>query len=168
MVEATDVRRELDALQRKYHDARHICYAYVLRPDRSEHQANDNGEPSGTAGRPILGQINSRGLTNVLVAVVRYFGGIKLGTPGLTAAYKQAASDVLELAPVTEQSEMTLATLIFPYVAMNDVMKVVKAMNVDTVAQDFDNLCRLTLSFPVELLDELKMRLVGVAEVQES
>ena len=99
-----DVKTALSAFQHEYYDARHVCYAYVLGPDGARFRANDNGEPSGTAGKPILGQIHSKGLTNVLVVVVRYFGGIKLGTSGLTAAYRTAAREALDAAPVVERT----------------------------------------------------------------
>lgn len=151
----------------EYHDARHVCWAYMIGAARQTYLSSDNGEPSGTAGKPILGQINSLGLTDVVVIVVRYFGGIKLGTPGLIAAYREAARMALEEAGSVEGREMTRLTVTFPYLAMNDVMKLVKAYAatepVSIAQQEFDNTCRLTLSLPLDLLDELGGRLGGVS-----
>lgn len=131
--------------QRRYHDARHVCWAYMIGSDRATFLSSDNGEPSGTAGKPILGQINSLGLTDVTIVVVRYFGGIKLGTSGLIAAYREAARLALEGASVVEGHDMTTITFTFPYIAMNDVMRLVKQTGAEIEAQDFDNTCRLTL-----------------------
>lgn len=150
----------------EYHDARHVCWAYMIGAQRSEYLSSDNGEPSGTAGKPILGQINSLELTNVVVIVVRYFGGIKLGTPGLIAAYREAARVALDDAGKVEGREMTGLSLTFPYLAMNDVMKMVKNYSarepVTIVNQEFDNTCRLELSLPLDLFDELSGRLGGL------
>lgn len=154
-----DAKTRLKALQNEYHDARHVCWAYVVGPDRDEWQANDNGEPSGTAGKPILGQINSLGLTDVAVGVVRYFGGIKLGTPGLIAAYKEAAALALEDSGVKECIRMHEVSFTFPYVVMNDVMKVVKSSGAQIVAQDFDNSCSMTLAVRLDDADALESRL---------
>lgn len=146
----------------RYHDARHVCWAYMVGADRTTWQINDNGEPSGTAGKPILGQINSLGLTNVAVAVVRYFGGIKLGTPGLIAAYRAAAREALEAAETVRRHEMASLTVTFAYLAMNDIMKTVKAMPEITVKeQNFDNTCSMTMSLPLSLVDELTGRLAS-------
>lgn len=126
-------------VQKKYYDARHVCYAYMLGPERLEWRVNDNGEPSGTAGKPILGQINSRGLTDVLVAVVRYFGGVKLGTSGLIEAYRQATVQVLDNAEiVTRYVEKDIA-IIFDYPVMNEVMKLVKEFSPTVVSQEYDS-----------------------------
>lgn len=156
---AEDAKTRLKALQNEYHDARHVCWAYVVGPDRDEWQANDNGEPSGTAGKPILGQINTLGLTDVAVGVVRYFGGIKLGTPGLIAAYKEAAALALEDSGVKECIRMHEVSFTFPYVVMNDVMKVVKSSGAQIVAQDFDNSCSMTLAVRLDDADALESRL---------
>ena len=134
-------------VQNEYHDARHVCWAYMIGPDRKEWQLNDNGEPSGTAGKPILGQINSFGLTNVVVIVVRYFGGIKLGTPGLIAAYREAARLALEDAGKKEVHQMETVRISFPYVSSNDVMKLVKSEEIEVIDRVFDNACEMTLSF---------------------
>lgn len=163
-VSSPEEAREAIALYtNEYHDARHVCWAYMTGADRLTYLSSDNGEPSGTAGKPILGQINSLGLTNVVVIVVRYFGGIKLGTPGLIAAYREAARAALEDAGMVEGREMTRLSLTFPYMAMNPVMTLVKAYAasepVTVVEQEFDNTCRLTLSLPLDLRDELASRL---------
>ena len=134
-------------VQNEYHDARHVCWAYMIGPDRKDWQLNDNGEPSGTAGKPILGQINSFGLTNVVVIVVRYFGGIKLGTPGLIAAYREAARLALEDAGKKEVHQMETVRISFPYVSSNDVMKLVKSEEIEVIDRVFDNACEMTLSF---------------------
>lgn len=154
----------------RYHDARHVCWAYMLGADRSTSQLNDNGEPSGTAGKPILGQINSFELTNIAIAVVRYFGGIKLGTPGLIAAYRAAAREAIEAADIVERHEMTSLTVVFPYLAMNDVMKIIKSTpEAEMTGQEFDNTCRITLSMPLILRDTLARRLsdAGANEISD-
>lgn len=140
-----EARSVIKQYQNKYHDARHCCWAYMLGPDYDRFLSNDNGEPSGTAGRPILGQIRSFGLTNVLVCVVRYFGGIKLGTPGLIEAYKSAAADALTNASIIDCREKRQVTIAFPYISMQGVMKVIKGSDVRIVSQDFDNQCSITL-----------------------
>ena len=121
-----EIKTRLAELRKEYHDARHHCYAWVLSPDRQTWRVNDDGEPSGTAGKPILGQINSRELTNILVVVIRYFGGTLLGVSGLINAYRSAASDALGNAMVIERHLVERWTLSFPYESMNDVMKVLK------------------------------------------
>ena len=162
-----DEARELIALYtNEYHDARHVCWAYMIGADRLTYLSSDNGEPSGTAGKPILGQINSLGLTNVVVIVVRYFGGIKLGTSGLIAAYRQAARMALDEAGTVEGRELTSLSLTFPYMAMNDVMRIVKGYPSDDAvrisSQEFDNTCSLTLSLPLDLLPEVCGRLSAI------
>jgi uncharacterized YigZ family protein len=131
--------------QKKYYDARHVCYAYMLGAERTEFRANDNGEPSGTAGKPILGQINSNELTNILIIVVRYFGGIKLGTSGLIVAYKQAAAEAIAAAEIIEKTVDTDITFLFEYPFMNDVMRIVKEENPQIVNQGYDSDCSMTL-----------------------
>ena len=131
--------------QKKYYDARHVCYAYMLGAERTEFRANDNGEPSGTAGKPILGQINSNELTNILIIVVRYFGGIKLGTSGLIVAYKQAAAEAIAAAEIIEKTVDTDITFLFEYPFMNDVMRNVKEENPQIVNQGYDSDCSMTL-----------------------
>ncbi|MCH5218041.1 MAG: YigZ family protein [Muribaculaceae bacterium] len=144
--------------QNRYHDSRHVCWAYMLGAKREQWQLNDNGEPSGTAGKPILGQINSKGLTDVLVVVVRYFGGIKLGTSGLITAYKEAARLALDDAGVKECKEMTTVAIEFDYEYMDGIMRVLKGEDLEILSRDFDNICSLTFSVP--LSDEQRINLL--------
>lgn len=160
---ADEAKARMKALQNEYHDARHVCWAYVVGADKAEWQANDNGEPSGTAGKPILGQINSLNLTNVVVGVVRYFGGIKLGTPGLIAAYKEAAALALEDSGVKECVMQKRYEFTFPYMAMNDVMKIVKSTGAEIVSQQFDNSCSMTLSIRLDEAEMLFNRLSSIS-----
>lgn len=155
-------------LQREYCDARHVCWAWVIGVDNPETYSTDNGEPSGTAGRPILGQINSRGLRNVVVGVVRYFGGIKLGTPGLIAAYKLAAAMALDEAQIIERKEMTELEVVFTYVNMNHVMQIVKQSAAEIKEREFDNTCRLRLLLPLSDVTELQTRLTPYATVNDA
>lgn len=159
---ADEAKARIKALQNEYHDARHVCWAYVVGPDRLEWMANDNGEPSGTAGKPILGQINSLGLTDVAVGVVRYFGGIKLGTPGLTAAYKEAAALALSDSGVRQCVRREVFKFSFPYLAMNDVMKTVKSSGAEIQEQQFDNSCLMSLSVRLDDADMLRRRLSDI------
>ena len=156
---ADEAKAVVKATQNKYHDARHCCWAYVIGTDRSEYLSSDNGEPSGTAGKPILGQINSFELTNVVICVVRYFGGIKLGTSGLIAAYRQAAREAIEAGEIIECHEQASVTFNFPYLAMNDVMKLVKTQPVRVVSQQFDNVCVMTLECDADLMPALRGRI---------
>lgn len=162
---AEDAKALVKEYANKYHDARHVCWAYMLGATRTDYLSSDNGEPSGTAGKPILGQINSFNITDVVVIVVRYFGGIKLGTSGLIAAYREAARLALENADKVERHEQTRITFTFPYQAMNDVMKILKSMPVTTEEQAFDNTCRITLSLATDLSEELTGRLGGISGV---
>lgn len=140
-----EVKEQVDALSRKYYDARHVCWAYMLGFERTDFRANDNGEPSGTAGRPILGQINSLGLTDVCVVVVRYFGGIKLGTPGLIAAYRESARLALEAGDIVECHVTDMLEFTYPYAVMNDVMKAIRQPGIKVLEQTFDNTCMMKL-----------------------
>ena len=140
-----EVKTLVAEYQKKYYDARHVCYAYMLGAERKEFRANDNGEPSGTAGKPILGQINSNELTNILIIVVRYFGGIKLGTSGLIVAYRLAVAEAIAAAEIIEKTVDEDVKVKFEYPMMNEVMKVVKDMEPQIVSQDFDMDCRMTL-----------------------
>lgn len=146
VVSVDEVKSILDGYRKKYFDARHVCYAYVLGADRGVFRANDDGEPSSTAGKPILGQINSAGLTDVLVVVVRYYGGVNLGTGGLIVAYRTAASGALADAEVVSQIVEEQVEYSFPYVMMNSVMRVVKDMSPRIVSQKYDNLCEMKFS----------------------
>lgn len=145
--------------EKKYYDARHVCYAYMLGADRTEFRANDNGEPSGTAGRPILGQINSWELTNILIIVVRYFGGIKLGTSGLIVAYKAAALEALQAAEIIEKTVDIDLTIKFEYPMMNDVMRIVKEEDVQIMAQHYETDCVMTLRTRLSLEEKIRARL---------
>lgn len=161
-----EVKIRLAELQKKYFDARHICWAYMLGPKRSEFRANDNGEPSGTAGKPILGQINSFDLTDIMIAVVRYFGGIKLGTSGLIAAYRQAAREAIEEAVIVERHEMRIVSFTYPYMVMNDVMKLAHSDGCEAVDSTFDNLCSMTLRIEAAKEQSLLSKLGDIDGVQ--
>ncbi len=154
-----EVKGHLEKFQKEYYDARHICYAYMLGHARTEFRANDNGEPSGTAGKPILGQINSFGLTDILVVVVRYFGGIKLGTGGLIVAYREAAQMALQESEIIEKTVDDEVTVRFEYPFMNDVMRVVKEEGPEIVRQFFDMDCEMVLRIRRAQVDRLRERL---------
>lgn len=149
-------------LKKKYHDARHHCYAYRLGYLGDRFRANDDGEPSGSAGRPILGQIDSLGLSDVLVVVVRYFGGIKLGIPGLIRAYKTSTAEALDNAGTVEKIAGKWFRIDFGYGAMNQVMKVLKDMDLRQKDQDFGNECSLKAWVRLSMEDDFKDRLSGV------
>lgn len=140
-----EVKELVKNYKKEYYDARHVCFAYMLGAERKDWRANDDGEPSGTAGRPIIGQINSHELTNVLVIVVRYFGGILLGTGGLTTAYKEATADALNQAEIVEKTVDVTISIHFDYILMNDVMRIIKDTNAQILHQSFDNLCVMQL-----------------------
>ncbi len=151
--------------RKKYYDARHVCYAYMIGAERTDFRANDDGEPSGTAGRPILGQINSRELTNVLVIVIRYFGGILLGTGGLVVAYKEATADALDRTEIIEKTVDIRISISFDYVLMNDVMRVIKDVNAQIMAQTYVNQCMMQLSIrkqDAELLSSKLKKILGL------
>ena len=154
-----EVKALLASYRKKYYDARHCCYAYVLGPERSVFRANDDGEPSSTAGKPILGQINSCGLTDVLIVVIRYYGGVNLGTGGLIIAYKTAASDALAHATIELRQVEEIVTFDFSYPMMNEVMHVVKEMQARIISQQFDNTCSITLRIRKGEVDQLRSRL---------
>ena len=157
-----EVKSHLEAWQKKYYDARHVCYAYMLGAERKDFRANDNGEPSGTAGKPILGQINSRELTDVLVVVVRYFGGIKLGTSGLIVAYRTAAAMALDEAEIIEKTVDDTVTVAFEYPFMNDVMRIVKEESPEILEQSYDMDCLMTLRIRRSMMEKLRVRLEKV------
>jgi len=141
----SDVKKELEILRQKYHDARHHCYAYLLGFDKSASRANDDGEPSGTAGRPILGQINASDLTNLLVVVIRYFGGIKLGVSGLILAYRSAAREAIEQSTTVTRIISDVYLLEFSYVAMNDVMRIIKEESCTILSTEFELQNKITI-----------------------
>lgn len=146
-VRSTDeVKQHLEALRKEYFDARHHCYAYILGPTKDVYRVNDDGEPSGTGGRPIHGQLLSADLTDTLIVVVRYFGGVLLGASGLANAYKTAARDAIEHAEIVEKTIDVRYRLQFEYVLMNDVMRIVKEFGLTPMNQDYNLDCRLELS----------------------
>lgn len=153
---AEDARQKIKEFQNRYCDSRHVCWAYMLGPEMQEYQLNDNGEPSGTAGKPILGQIRSHGVTNVLVIVVRYFGGIKLGTSGLITAYKEAAALALDESGKREVHQMTEILVEVPYIAADRIMKIIKENDdIEVKEREFGNIIRLRLSMRIDRSDEL-------------
>lgn len=154
-VETEEQVREIVAgLKKEYHDARHHCYAYRLGYLGDRFRANDDGEPSGSAGRPILGRIDSAGLSDVLVVVVRYFGGIKLGIPGLIRAYKTATEDALASAGIVEKTAAVQYGVYFDYLRMNDVMKLLKDMKIEVLSRDFGESCAVTVSVRLSLEED--------------
>ncbi len=163
---AEEAKIGVDKLRKEYYDARHVCWAYMLGAARDEFRSNDDGEPSGTAGKPILGQINSNELTNILIAVVRYFGGIKLGTSGLIVAYKEAAAEVISEAEVIEKTVDCQLSFGFEYPFMNDVMKIVKDLEPTILNQTYDMDCLMTLEIRKGKFEELKNRLGKVETIR--
>ncbi|MDE6191510.1 MAG: YigZ family protein [Muribaculum sp.] len=157
-----EAKEVIASYQKKYHDARHVCWAYMLGAARNDFQSNDNGEPSGTAGKPILGQINSFNLTNIVIVVVRYFGGIKLGTSGLIVAYREAAREAITAGNIIECHEQRVIEFTFPYLAMNEVMKVVKDPEVKITSQTFDNACAMTIKIRADFAEALTARLCDI------
>ena len=159
-VETVDQVKDIIAgYRKKYYDARHVCYAYMLGPERQDFRANDDGEPSSTAGKPILGQINSNELTDILIVVVRYYGGVNLGTSGLIVAYREAAADAIAHATVETRQVEELVKYSFSYPQMNDVMRIVKDMNPRIISQTYDNTCEIVLSIRKSEAQELRQRL---------
>ena len=157
-----EIKQHLDIYQKKYYDARHVCYAYMLGHERKDFRANDNGEPSGTAGKPILGQINSNGLTDILIVVVRYFGGIKLGTSGLIVAYKAAAAEAISNAKIIEKTVDEEIAVAFEYPFMNDVMRIVKEEEPEILEQSYDMDCLMKLRIRRSMMEKLRARLEKV------
>lgn len=162
------IREALEALRKRYFDATHHCYAWRLGPRGEQFRANDDGEPSGTAGKPILGQMLSHEITDCLIVVVRYFGGTKLGVPGLIAAYKESAANAIEAATVVERTVDRRFTIDFPYLVMNDVMRVIKEEQPRIAGQEFDNLCTMHLTIREGradiLIEKLKKAGASVSE----
>ena len=156
---ADEAKAVVKKYQNEYHDARHVCWAYMIGAERDVFRSNDNGEPSGTAGKPILGQINSNELTNILIIVVRYFGGVKLGTSGLIQAYKAAAAEAIAAATIIEKTVDEQITVAFEYPLMNSVMRIVKEESPTLVSQSFDGDCLMTLSIRASLMPRLRDRL---------
>ena len=161
-----EVKTYIAQIQKKYYDARHVCYAYMLGPTRENFRANDNGEPSGTAGKPILGQINSYELTDILIVIVRYFGGIKLGTSGLIVAYRQAAIEALENAEIIEKTVDEDIDIEYDFEAMNKVMKIIKDLQPQIINQNYDNICTMTLRIRKGLMPQMKEKLLKIEGLQ--
>ena len=157
-----EVKTQVDAYRKKYYDARHVCWAYMLGPDRTVFRANDDGEPSSTAGKPILGQINSNNLTDILIIVVRYFGGIELGTSGLIVAYRTAAAEAISVAHIEERTVDDVITITFDYPHLNSVMRIVKEDKPDILSQSFELTCEMMLRIRRSRMDTLKNRLLKV------
>lgn len=161
------VREIVSGLRKEYHDARHHCYAYRLGYKRDVFRASDDGEPSGSAGRPILGQIDALGLSDVLVVVVRYFGGIKLGIPGLIRAYKSSTADALSRARVVEKIAARRYRLQFDYHSMNAVMKVLKDMELPQSGQQFGESCSLEVRVRLSVVEDFTKRMGECAKLEE-
>ena len=160
---ADEVKALIADYRKKYYDARHVCYAYMLGPARADFRANDDGEPSSTAGKPILGQINSLELTDVLVVVVRYYGGVNLGTSGLIVAYREAAALALADAKKEQRQVEEVVSYDFPYTMMNSVMRVVKDTQPRIVSQTFDNTCQIRMAIRQGEADQLRQRLAKLS-----
>lgn len=161
-----DVKAEVEKYRKEYYDARHVCWAYMLGPERKDFRANDDGEPSGTAGKPILGQINSNELTDILIVVIRYFGGIKLGTSGLITAYKESAAEAVKNAEIIEKTVDLQTGFYFEYPFMNDVMKIVKDLEPTILKQEFDMDCFMLLQIRKSLYENLISRLEKVESLR--
>ena len=154
-----EIKDILARYRKKYFDARHVCYAYMLGPERTEFRANDDGEPSSTAGKPILGQINSNELTDILIVVVRYYGGVNLGTSGLIVAYREAAADAIAHCEIETRQVEEVVTYTFAYPMMNDVMRIVKEMQPRIISQTYDNTCEIKFGIRKSAAEQLRNRL---------
>ena len=158
-----EVKDIIAAYRKKYYDARHVCYAYMLGAERQEFRANDDGEPSSTAGKPILGQINSNELTDILIVVVRYYGGVNLGTSGLIVAYREAAADAISHANIEMRQVEEVVKYSFAYPQMNDVMRIVKDMSPRIISQTYEGAsCNIVLSIRKSEAEQLQNRLKGL------
>jgi uncharacterized YigZ family protein len=161
-----EVKEKVDAFRKQYYDARHICWAYMLGAERTQFRVNDDGEPSSTAGKPILGVINSHRLTNLLIVVIRYFGGIKLGTGGLIAAYRAAAQDAVAHAEIIEKTVDETISIVFEYPFLNSVMKIIKEENPQVISQQFDMDCEMTLRIRKRDQEKLNEKLLKVESLR--
>jgi uncharacterized YigZ family protein len=157
-----EVKAHVDTFRKKYYDSRHVCWAYMLGADRLTYRSNDDGEPSSTAGKPILGQINSNELTDILIIVVRYFGGVELGTSGLIVAYRTAAAEAIAAATIEERTVDEDITVHFEYPFMNGIMKIVKDDAPQVISQRFDMDCEMTLRIRKSEAERLKAKLLKV------
>jgi uncharacterized YigZ family protein len=162
-----EVKVILEKIRKEHHDARHHCFAYVIGQEKLIWRANDDGEPSGTAGKPILGQIYAFELTNILIVVSRYFGGTLLGASGLINAYRSAAFLAIENAEIIERTVMEFHEIIFPYERMNDVMKILKEENIEQSNQNFDLECRIRISFGINDREKVLSRLSRLEGLKE-
>jgi uncharacterized YigZ family protein len=154
-----EVKLVLEELRKEYYDARHHCYAYILGPDKSAWRANDDGEPSGTAGKPIHGQLLSFDLTNVLIVVIRYFGGTKLGVSGLINAYKTAAREAIISGKIIELTVNEVYKIEFPYESMNEIMRIIKEESAQIIDNQFINNCIITYTIRKRDADKVNLRL---------
>jgi uncharacterized YigZ family protein len=156
------IKTIIEAIRKEHHEARHNCYAFMLGQERTNWRTNDDGEPSGTAGKPILGQINSFGLTNILIVVTRYFGGTLLGVSGLINAYRSAASSAIQNAEIIDCTVQEYYEIIYPYISMNDVMKILKEETVNQADQNFDIECRIKINFRVSARERILNKLMRI------
>jgi len=161
-----EVKEIIESFRKKYYDATHVCWAYMLGVERLHFRTNDDGEPSSTAGKPILGVINSHGVTDILIVVVRYFGGVKLGTSGLIAAYRAATLDAISNAKIVEKTVDETIFIKFSFPFLNNVMKIVKEMNPKILSQKFEMDCEMTLKIRQSEMLKLKERLLKVETLQ--
>ncbi|MDY5824451.1 MAG: IMPACT family protein [Candidatus Coprenecus sp.] len=161
-----DIRKEIDALKKEYYDARHHCYAYRLGKDGEIWRANDDGEPSSSAGRPILGQLMSYELSDILVVVVRYFGGIKLGVPGLIKAYKSATADAIENGVIIEKRACRRLRITFDYMEINRAMKALKDYSLTPESQNFDNMCSIEVNVRLSCVDTFSQTISSFAQIE--
>jgi len=161
-----EIKEKIDALKKKYYDARHHCYAYILGMDQEQYRANDDGEPNHSAGDPILGQLRSHKLSNALIVVVRYFGGTKLGVGGLINAYKTSAAEAIAANDIITAIVTKTISFQFGYLDMNDVMKLIKNYDLNIKSQNFDNTCQMKLSVREALFDEVVEKLGDIASVK--
>lgn len=161
-----EIKDILETYRKKYHNARHVCYAYMLGEERTDFRANDDGEPSGTAGRPILGQINSFELTDILIIVVRYFGGILLGTGGLVTAYKEAAADAIRNAKIIEKTIEIPLSIHFSYELMSEVSRLIKEFDLKITDQKFEIACDMTFAIPKKIFENVKNRFENIYGIE--
>ncbi len=161
-----EIKPIIDTLRKEHHEARHHCFAYMLGQERLNWRANDDGEPSGTAGRPILGQINSYGLTNILIVVTRYFGGTLLGVSGLINAYKSAAESAIQNAEIIDCTLQEFYEITYPYISMNDVMKILKDETIGQTDQSFNLECRIKVNFRASSREKILTRLSRITGLE--
>jgi Uncharacterized conserved protein len=161
-----EVKTIVDAYRKEYYDARHVCWAYMLGAERNQFRANDDGEPSSTAGKPILGVINSNELTDILIVVIRYFGGVKLGTSGLIVAYRAAAQDAIENAEIIEKTVDEDLHIAFEYPFLNGIMKIVKEDQPAIISQQFDMNCEMVLRIRKGEAERLRNKLLKVESIR--